>query len=45
MAAPVDFTSQEFLRDPTTGIAALRASGPLVKVRFPIVGTVWITTT
>jgi len=45
MAAPVDFTSQAFMRDPAAGVAALRAAGPLVEVRFPIVGRVWITTT
>ena len=27
------------------GIAKLRASGPVVEIRFPIVGKVWITTT
>jgi hypothetical protein len=41
----LDFTSQAFFRDPAAGIERLRASGPLVKVKFPIVGTVWITTT
>src|SRR5262245_46909359 len=45
MAAHVDFTSQGFLRDPAAGIAKLRAFGPVVATRFPIVGKVWITTT
>jgi cytochrome P450 len=45
MAERVDFTSEAFLRDPTTTVAALRASGPLVATRFPIVGKVWVTTT
>jgi cytochrome P450 PksS len=45
MAPHVDFTSEAFFRDPAAGIAALRASGPVVATRFPIVGRVWITTT
>jgi cytochrome P450 len=45
MALHVDFTSQEYFRDPAAGIAKLRAAGPVVEVRFPFVGTVWTTTT
>jgi cytochrome P450 len=45
MKAAVDFTSQEFLRDPAAGLARLRMGGPIVKIRFPIIGKVWITTT
>jgi cytochrome P450 len=41
----VDFTSQEFFRNPTAGIERLRACGPVVETRFPIVGKVWVTTT
>jgi cytochrome P450 len=40
-----DFTSQEYLRDPAKRLAELRAAGPVVQVRFPIVGKTWITTT
>ena len=40
----MDFTSQDYLRDPATGLKALRAAGPVVKVRFPLIGTTWITT-
>lgn len=40
-----DFSSQDYLRDPATGIEKLRRAGPVVEVRFPIVGKVWITTT
>src|SRR5436190_16125409 len=40
----VDFTSQAFFRDPAAGIEILRASGPVLETRFPIVGKVWITT-
>jgi cytochrome P450 PksS len=40
-----DFTSQDYLRDPAPRLAELRAAGPVVEVRFPIVGRTWITTT
>lgn len=40
-----DFTSQEYLRDPAAGIARLRASGPVLEIKFPIIGKVWVTTT
>jgi cytochrome P450 len=40
-----DFASQGYFRDPAAGIARLRASGPVIEVKFPIVGKVWITTT
>lgn len=40
-----DISSQAFFRDPASGIERLRAAGPVVRVRFPIVGKVWITTT
>jgi cytochrome P450 PksS len=41
----IDFTSDAFFRDPPRAIAALRAAGPVIAVRFPLVGDVWITTT
>jgi hypothetical protein len=41
----MDFTRQDYLRDPATGLAKLRAAGPVVEVRIPIVGKTWITTT
>ena len=41
----LDFTSQDYMRDPAKGLAKLRAAGPVVEVRFPIVGKTWITTT
>ena len=40
-----DFSSEAFFRDPQAGIAQLRAIGPAVATRFPIVGRVWVTTT
>ena len=45
MTLRVDFTSQEYLRDPAAPLRALRACGPVVQTRFPIIGKVWITTT
>ena len=45
MAEPVDFASEAFLRDPQAGVAQLRAIGPAVATRFPIIGRVWVTTT
>jgi cytochrome P450 len=41
----VDLSSQDYFRNPPAAIAKLRADGAVVKVRFPIVGTVWTTTT
>jgi hypothetical protein len=41
----MDFTSQDYLRDPAKGLAKLRSVGPVVEVRFPIIGKTWITTT
>jgi cytochrome P450 len=41
----VDFTSDEFFRNPAASIERLRARGPVVETRFPIVGKVWMTTT
>jgi cytochrome P450 len=40
-----DFRRQDYLKNPDLGLKELRAAGPLVKVRFPIVGKTWITTT
>jgi cytochrome P450 PksS len=40
-----EFTSQGYLRDPAAHLAKLRAAGPVLQVRFPIVGRTWITTT
>jgi len=45
MAVRVDFASEAFLRDPAAGIATLRAAGPVVATKFPIVGRVWVTMT
>jgi cytochrome P450 PksS len=40
-----DFSSQDYFRNPAAAIAKLRSAGPIVEVRFPIVGRVWTTTT
>jgi cytochrome P450 PksS len=41
----VDFTSEAFFRNPGETVARLRATGPVVATRFPIIGRVWVTTT
>jgi cytochrome P450 PksS len=45
MTLQTDFNSQEYFRNPAAGIEKLRASGPVIEIRFPIIGRVWITTT
>jgi cytochrome P450 len=45
VAIHADFTSQAYFRNPAVEIEKLRAAGPVVEVRFPLVGTVWTTTT
>jgi cytochrome P450 PksS len=45
MTSRLDFTSEDFFRDPPRAIATLRAQGPVIATRFPLVGDVWITTT
>ncbi len=45
MTPQADFASQDYFRDPAAAIAKLRAIGPVVEVRFPIIGKVWATTT
>jgi cytochrome P450 PksS len=39
-----DFSSQNYFRNPAAEIDKLRSAGPVVEVRFPIVGKVWTTT-
>ncbi|AMN42642.1 cytochrome P450 [Rhodoplanes sp. Z2-YC6860] len=45
MTAGIDFTSQEFFRNPAAAIEKLRASGAVVDAKLPIIGRTWITTT
>jgi cytochrome P450 PksS len=45
MTLHADFASRDYYRNPGAAIEKLRTLGPVVEVRFPIVGKVWITTT
>ena len=41
----VDFSSQDYFRNPAAAIAKLRSAGSVVEVRFPVLGRIWTTTT
>src|ERR1700687_5920026 len=45
MTARAAFASQHYFRDPGAAIEKLRTLGPVVEVRFPIIGKLWTTTT
>src|SRR5262249_38929901 len=45
MKLNIDFASQDFFRDPLSDLKRLQAAGPVVEVRFPIIGRVWMATT
>ena len=45
MTLDADFASQDYFRNPAAALEKLRTAGPVVEVRFPIVGRVWTTTT
>jgi cytochrome P450 len=45
MTSRVDFTSQDYFRNPAAALERLRQQGPVVEVSFPIIGRVWATTT
>ena len=45
MTLAADFASPDYFRDTAAAIERLRAAGPVVQVRFPIVGRVWAPTT
>jgi cytochrome P450 len=45
MTVHVNLVSPDYFRDPAAAIARLRTMGPVVEVRFPIIGKVWATTT
>lgn len=45
MTFQADFASHDYFRNPAAAIERLRTSGPVVEVRFPIIGRVWATTT
>jgi len=40
-----DFLSQAYFRNPAAEIEKLRAAGPVIALRFPMIGKVWTTTT
>jgi hypothetical protein len=44
MTLRLDFTNQDYFRDPAAGLERLRRAGPVVEIKFPIVGKVWLTT-
>src|SRR5215203_800735 len=44
MTFHLDFTNQDYFRNPGAAIEKLRNQGPVVEVRFPIIGKVWTTT-
>jgi cytochrome P450 len=44
MTFHADFKSQDYFRNPRAAMENLRKQGPIVEVRFPIVGRVWTTT-
>jgi cytochrome P450 PksS len=41
----MDFTSQDFFRDPSAWLARLRVAGPVVEAKLPIIGRLWMATT
>jgi cytochrome P450 len=41
----IDLTSQAFKRDPFPTLARMRELGPVIRVRLPLVGKVWLVTT
>jgi cytochrome P450 len=45
MTLHIDFTSQDFFRDPRGAIERLRTRGPVVEVKLPFIGETWIATT
>jgi cytochrome P450 len=45
MTLHADLVSSDYFRDPAAAIERLRTMGPVVEVRFPIIGKVWATTT
>lgn len=40
-----DLTSQSFKRNPFPTLARMREQGPVIRVRLPIFGTIWLATT
>lgn len=42
---PVDFSSQSFKENPFPTLAQMRDAGPVIRVRFPLFGKIWMATT
>ena len=42
---PLDLSSQAFKENPFPTLEQMRAQGPLIRIRFPLVGKVWMATT
>src|ERR1700680_4881702 len=45
MTLQADFTGQDYFRNPAAAVDKPRTTGPVVEVRFPLIGKVWTTTT
>ena len=45
MTPSIDFTAQDYFRNPVAELTRLRAAGPVVEAKLPMIGRVWITTT
>jgi cytochrome P450 len=45
MTLDADFASPDYFRNTVAAIEKLRAAGPVVQVRFPVIGRVWAPTT
>ena len=44
-AIAIDLTSQAFKENPFPTLAQMRDAGPVIRVRFPLFGKVWMATT
>ncbi len=44
-ALAIDFTSPHFKENPFSALAAMRDAGPVIRMRFPLFGKVWVATT
>ena len=45
MTPSIDFTAQDYFRNPVAELTRLRTAGPVVEAKLPMIGRVWITTT
>ena len=45
MTLRMDFTGQDYFREPAANIEKLRQSGGVAEIRLPVIGKVWVTTT